>query len=403
MDMISAGFWGGYFTVAAIMLLEIAYIMRHGLYQIPINAFVSLSVATAFVVVFLGGLPLDTPGTVAMVQAHVGILTATLLAYMLLELFGYLRLRVTVRMVILGLAGAAVLAVWTVGPTRAVWASALVSCCLALFALGFCLRGLYYSERMTWAASGAVFFMLVTIIGLHWTAICAGQVPWQVHAVSAVAATAYLITVAAALWGRYTYLTEVRRVLAHGPSYDPVTRMPSHTETTQLAEAAFFRHEGEHIQVGVLAVTIGNLYALEKLHGRAAFNHAMFVCAGRLHRLGLRQATMGRLGDDGFLLLLGNLRDPERLVREARTVLVRLSKPVVLSTQRDEGKIESGQTQWVADVGVGIIAVADARIAASRAVTRALSMARTALSYPGRVAWYDNDSGQISELPLQAH
>ncbi|MBX3587599.1 MAG: diguanylate cyclase [Ramlibacter sp.] len=402
MDTISAFFWGGYFATAAIMLAGIAHVLGQGLYRVPVNASISLSICTLFVVAYLGWLPLDDPGLQARVQAQVGILTATLLAYMLLDLFGYLRYHRLVRRAILGLAGVALVAVWLLPAVQALRAGAVVSGLLALFALGFCLRGALYGERMTWAAAGAVLSMLVTMVGLNAIVLAAAPVPWPVHAVSAVAAIVYLVIVAAALAGRYAYLIEVRRVLSQGPSYDPVTRMPSHTEALRLAEVAFYRHEGEHIQVGVLAVTIGNLYVLEQLHGRAAVNHAMFVCAGRLRRSALRQVAMGRLDDDGFLLLLGNLRDPERLVRVARAVVTRLSRPVVLSTQRDEGKIESGQTQWVADVGVGMIAVQDARIAAESALARARAMSRAALSFPGRVAFYDTLSGQIAELPRVA-
>ena len=62
---------------------------------------------------------------------------------------------------------------------------------------------------------------------------------------------------------------------------------------------------------------------------------------------------MGRLGDDGFLLLLRNMRNPERLIRLARAVVARLQRPVALSTSRDPAALESGQTYWEADVGVG--------------------------------------------------
>ncbi|MBX3660115.1 MAG: diguanylate cyclase [Ramlibacter sp.] len=399
MDTISAGFWGGYFATAAIMLAGIAHVLGQGLYRVPVNASISLTICTAFVVAYLGGLPFEDADLQARVQALVGLLTATLLAYMLLDLFGYLRYHRRVRRAILGLAGLAMVAVWWLPAPQALRAGAVASGLLALFALGFCLRGARYGERMTWAAAGAVLSMLVAMAGLNAIVLANTPVAWPVHAVSAVAATVYLVIVATALAGRYAYLVEVRRVLAQGPSYDPVTRMPSHTEALRLAEVAFYRHEGEHIQVGVIAVTIGNLYALEQLHGRAAVNHAMFVCAGRLRRSALSQVTMGRLDDDGFLLLLGHLRDRTRMVRVARAVVARLSRPVVLSTQRDEGKIENGQTQWVANVGVGMIAVDDARIAAPSAVSRARAMSRTALSFEGRIAWHDSFSGEIAELP----
>lgn len=381
------------------MLLGIVYVLARGVHRVAINSSISLAVATLFVVTYLGWLPIENPATLAMVQAHVAILTALLLAYILLDLFGFLRHGRRVRGVIVGLAGLALLLVWLLSPVNALLTGLVMSGVLALFALAFSLRGAYHGERMTLAASGAVLSMLVALCGLGWIAFSGGQAHWGVHAVSAVAASIYLVIVSWALWDRYAYLMEVRHVLACGPSFDPVTRMPSHTETSQMVDAAFFRHDGERIKVGVLAVTIGNLYALEKLHGRQAFNHALFVCASRLRRSSLRQATLGRLGEDGFLLIMRHMEDAERLIRVARRVASRLAKPVVLSTRRDDGMIEHGQTRWVAEVGVGVIAVADAQISAASAVGRARAMARTALAYPSRVAWFNRDTGRIDELP----
>ena len=65
--------------------------------------------------------------------------------------------------------------------------------------------------------------------------------------------------------------------------------------------------------VVLIAVSIGNLYALEKLHGRAALNHALFVCASRLRRCVPADMEMGRLFDDGFLLVARNATDLDRL------------------------------------------------------------------------------------------
>lgn len=44
---------------------------------------------------------------------------------------------------------------------------------------------------------------------------------------------------ASVLWTRYSYLIELNQVMAHGPSYDPVTRMRSHSETGNMVGAAF--------------------------------------------------------------------------------------------------------------------------------------------------------------------
>ena len=87
------------------------------------------------------------------------------------------------------------------------------------------------------------------------------------------------LRMALSLWSRYSYLIELREVMAHGPSYDPVTRMRSHAETGELVGALFNPSARDNKPVGVIAVSIGNLYALEQLHGRFAVNHALFGCA----------------------------------------------------------------------------------------------------------------------------
>jgi GGDEF domain-containing protein len=148
--------------------------------------------------------------------------------------------------------------------------------------------------------------------------------------------------------------------------------------------------------VGVAVISIGNLYTLEKLHGRAALNHALFVCASRLRRCVPADVEMGRLGDDGFLLLVRATTDTQRLVQMGRLVAERLSRPVKLSTSAAD--LEDGQAHWVAQVGVGILATT-AQVKPSAAVAMAGAMSRTAWSYATRVAWHDQAAGQIAELP----
>src|SRR5207253_6389515 len=128
-----------------------------------------------------------------------------------------------------------------------------------------------------------VSFMLVAVAGLTWIAF-ERDVGWPVHAVSAVAGMAYLAVMAYALWARYSYLLELSEAMAQGPAYDPVTRMLSHSETSHMLNDVFVRRHGEVRVIGIIVISIANLYALENLHGRAAFNHALFICASRLRR-----------------------------------------------------------------------------------------------------------------------
>ena len=73
----------------------------------------------------------------------------------------------------------------------------------------------------------------------------------------------------------------------------------------------------------LIGVSIGNLYALENLHGRAALNHALFVCASRLRRCVPADIEMGRLFDDGFLLISRNAKDVDSFVKLGREVAQR--------------------------------------------------------------------------------
>jgi GGDEF domain-containing protein len=263
-----------------------------------------------------------------------------------------------------------------------------------------CLGRARRGDRLAWVAVSGVTFMLVAVTGLSWIALDRENVPWTVHAVCAVSGMAYLATMAVALWLRYSYLIELREVMAHGPSYDPVTRMRSHAETGQMVGLAFFReHANDARAVGVIVVSVGNFYTLEKLHGRAALNHALFVCASRLRRCVPSDVQMGRLGDDAFLLLVRGSADLPRLTQLGRVVAERLSRPVVLSTGLAPDQLEAAQTRWEAQVGVGVLATT-AQVRPSAAVSMARAMSRTAWSYASRVAWHDRVQGRIAELPI---
>jgi GGDEF domain-containing protein len=217
---------------------------------------------------------------------------------------------------------------------------------------------------------------------------------------SAVAGTAYLASMALALWARYSYLIELREVMAHGPSYDPVTRMRSHAETGQLVGDVFKQTSAEMRPVGVIVISIANLYALEQLHGRGAVNHALFICAGRLRRSVPADVEMGRLGEDGFLLLPRRSSDPARLVEIARSVANRLVRPVLLNTSAKPSEQEEGRATWAAEIGIGVLAAATPQMRPSVAVSMARDMSRTAWSFASRIAWFDRDNRQIAELPL---
>ncbi|HXE51139.1 MAG TPA: GGDEF domain-containing protein [Ramlibacter sp.] len=399
MDTVAIGFWGAFFGSAALMLAGALAAFARSLQRVALMAALSSLVSALFVVAYLGWLPITDPAVQARLLAHVAVLAAVMLGLMLLAMLGLLRDRATAgtaRAGMIGAAGAVLGAGWLLDAAGSLVLGSLMAFTVGAVMLVICIGMAQRGDRLAWVAVSGVSFMLVAVGGLSWIALHRAEAPWQVHVASATAAIAYLASMAAALWTRYSYLIELREAVAHGPSYDPVTRMRSHAETGQMVGLAFFGHQDDAtLPIGVIAVSIGNLYTLENLHGRSALNHALFVCAGRLRSCVPSNVEMGRLAEDGFLLLVRG-SSPERMVELARLLARRLSRPVALSTS--PGDVENRQAPWVAQVGVGLLATT-AQVRPSVAVSMARAMSRTAWSYPSRLAWHDDASGKIAELP----
>jgi GGDEF domain-containing protein len=403
MGALVAGFWGAFFCAVALMLAGSLAAFFRSLQRVALTAALSSLISALFVVAYLGWLPLGGPDSQARFLAHLAVVTASTLGLMLLALLGLLRQPQQARRVrtsLLGLAALVIAAGWALEPNQALELSSVVAVLGGALALAACVRSALRGDRLAWLAVCGVSFMLIALTGLSWIALHRDDVPWPVHAVSSVAATAYLTCMALSLWARYSYLIELREVMAHGPSYDPVTRMRSHAETGQLVGDVFRHTEGESRPVGVIVISIANLYALEQLHGAGAVNHALFVCAGRLRRSVPADVEMGRLGEDSFLLLARDSEDPVRLVEIARQVARRLGGPVSLSIASDPSAPEAGRATWAAAVGVGVLAAATPQMRPSAAVGMARDMSRAAWSFGSRIAWFDRDSRKIAELPL---
>lgn len=401
MEPLAIAFWGAFFGTVALMLAASLAAFARSLQRVALSAALSALISALFAVAYLGWLPVGDAGAEARLLAHVAAVCATVLGLMLLDMLGLLRrpgARTRFRLWMGGAALAVIAVGWLMEPMMALALSSLMAFTVGAMALVFCVRSALRGDRLAWMAVSGVAFMLVALAGLSWIAMNREGAPLAAHAVSAVAGMAYLATMASALWARYSYLIELREVMAQGPAYDPVTRMRSHAETGQMVGAAFFRHEGEARAVGVIVVSIGNLYALENLHGRAAVNHALFVCASRLRRCVPVEVAMGRLSDDGFLLLMRSPGHKGQLEQLARQVAARLARPVALGISREPGNLDTEGMHWMADLGVGVL-LAQPQVRPSSAVSLTRAMSRTAWSYPSRIAWFDPEAGQIAELP----
>jgi GGDEF domain-containing protein len=402
MNVIAAGFWGAFFGTVGLMATGSALAFSRSLHRLGFNAMLTAICSALFVTAFLGWLPIDSREVSDRVLAHIATVTSGVLAYLLFYILGLQRRPQVARLVLTAIVGASVLVLlggWTLSARDALILSAIGTFLLTAFGLFTGVRSALRGDGLAWVAVTGVSFTLVAIAGLSWIAIMRGDVPWQLHAVSAVAAGAYMIVIAAVMWARYAYLIELREVMLHGPAYDPVTRMRSHAETGQMLGAEFRRLSDDTAPIGLIVIAISNFYALEKLHGRAAVNHALFICASRLRRMMPADVEMGRIADDGFLLMVRNPNQKRRVILLARAVRARLSKPIALSASREPGDIDTASALWAADVGVGVLTASAAEVKASSAVAMGRAMSRTAWSFASRVAWFDKSTGRIEELP----
>lgn len=394
MDAVAAGFWGAFFGTAALVLAVAFLAFQRGMRRVAAVVALPPSVLALFAAVHLGWLPLQEAAT-ARAQAHAAVAASATLSLMMLALLGLLRRPAARKRAHAAMLAAAVVALipgWALDAASARLLGQAGAFLIGLSMLPPALRRTLRGERLAWVAVAGLALTLTTLAGLAWTS---HRPPghWAVHAVSATFAIVYLVLMAVALWTRFSYLLELSRVMPQGTGYDPVTRLRSHSETGQMVADLFAHRGGAQKAVGVIAVSIANLYALENLHGRAAFNHALFVCAGRLRRCVPMDVEMGRLGQDGFLLLVPDAGQADRLATLARSLRDRLARPIVLGTG-----LNAGRTEWAAEVGVGLLA-AGPQSRASEAVGRARAMSRAAWAYPSRLAGYDPLARKITELP----
>lgn len=395
-------FWGAFFGTVLLMLAGglAAFVQSH--HRVALAAALSALVSGLFVVSYLGWLPIADPDAEARLLAHIGIFSATMLGLMLLVDLGLLRDRGGRRRVLaatLTTAAAAVVLSWMVAPRQALVLSSGMALTVAVAGLLIGIRSAQRGDRLAWLAVFAVASMLLSLGGVVWIALDRRGVPWPVHAASALAGMAYLTGIGAMLWQRYSYLIELREVRSQGPRYDPITRMPSSAATGHLVTQAFQR-QAQHPTRPVLliAISIGNLYALENLHGRAALNHALFVCASRLRRCAPADMEVGRLFDDAFLLVSRDAREPERLVKLGRLLARRLSQPLTLAISDGSPQAQERRTEWVAQIGVGLMATT-VHAQPAAAIAKVRDMSRTAWSFGSRIAWHDQASDMIAELP----
>ncbi|TWO73342.1 GGDEF domain-containing protein [Caenimonas sedimenti] len=398
MDSLAAAFWGGFFTVAAFMLAAAIGAAARGFWRVAaVGATYSL-VPSLFVCSYIGLIPIDDPETQARFLAHLTVLGSVgLTSQLLLVLRGYRKPTTDQRLwlLLLLLGGAILVASWTLPPIWGLWLASAYGFSHGLTLIALALLKARRGNGVAWISVAGVTLALVSLSSLVWI-VTHGGVSVAVHGLAATSSMGYVAIMGWAMWMRYAHALELKQVLAQGPSYDPVTRLPSHAHAGKLVGS--FLRSGSTQPLGVIAVSLANVAALENLHGRAAYNHALFVSAGRLRRSAPMGAQLGRLGDDGFLVLM-RTKDAQLLKHVGAKVLRALAQPIHVGADLDGDDVQAVPTEWTADVGIGITLRRDSDTAGS-AVATARAMSRAAFASAGRIAYSESREAPVQEVEV---
>ncbi len=399
MSAISIAFWGAFFGSAALAGSAAILAFSRAAPRVARTGLLAVLLSSAYATVFLGWVPSLSGAGLLRLQAVVAIAAASVLCLLLFTLLGTFRTQhaaVRARWAVIVLAATAIAAMAGAGARSGLQLAVGLAFVLAGSAFVASVRSARRGERAGWLTLVALPCLFIGMAGLDWYALYPANTPWQVHAVSALAGMGYILCVGSAMWSRYAYLIEVRNIAMHGPNFDPISRMPSYENASALKEA-FGETPGR--DYGVVVVSISNLSLVEQLHGRAAYNHALFVCASRLRKLGFAGVDLFRLPEDSFVLLTHNPTDPQHLVDQARSTLSRLARPITLHTSHGPDQEIAGE-RWEASLGIGIV-MDPSDCSLDIVITGGRAISRTAWSYGSRMAWYDDAVDSVCELPAR--
>lgn len=405
MENLAIGLWGFFYGCCFLVLCGAVFAYSQSMHRIGINAGLSALGPAIAVAVFLGGLPFGDRDLLLRLLAFLTALVGVVLVYQLLNILGVLHTtlrRRRAKAVFLCVCVVSISVSWVLTPPDALLLCGVMVFFLALYAWAVSLNKALRGDSLAWVAVVAVIVVITAYTCLSFGVLHPEQWSWQLQLIAAAAASVYVVALAGITCLRYAYLLERKKVMFYGPAYDPITRLRSRSETGQMARDIFDDPATQSEPLGVIVLTIANLYALEKLHGVAAVNSALFLIASRLKRNLPARVEIGRLGFDGFLLIMRNCTDSGRLVQLAHELNQRLHKSATIKTSPDAQQLETAQTVWRAQIGIGVLHVKSPEINSLDAITMGRNMSRTAISYTSRVAWFDHASGEITELPAHS-
>jgi diguanylate cyclase (GGDEF)-like protein len=132
-------------------------------------------------------------------------------------------------------------------------------------------------------------------------------------------------------------------------NFDKVTGLPNATQLGNRTSQAIERVEGSERSLALIALDIDGFALLDQGFGRTASNSVLKAIGATLRSIVPSRATVARIGNDEFGVLLPNARSVEEVQATARKLLDGISAPRIVDGQQLRITASAGVATFPAD------------------------------------------------------
>jgi GGDEF domain-containing protein len=275
-------------------------------------------------------------------------------------------------------------------PASRLPASAALSITSMAFALWLAVRAAQRGDPLAWGLAAGCALALPAQLGLYHIALASGRPPVGVQALVAVASVVSTVLTGLMIWRRSRQIRHLyqRRV----SDRDPATGLLNSLAMLQKIIASQLNRRRNGGDGALMAVMLFEPESLLPQIGHSGLNELYTELALRMRRHTGIINPAGRYYDRCFLVLFDTMHSPRWLGTLSLSTAASVRQPVELTSL-------SGERVLVrADIGVGIIHVAEGAKNVDELVHEAQAVANTARSFPSRAALLD----PLTRLPVAA-
>lgn len=128
-------------------------------------------------------------------------------------------------------------------------------------------------------------------------------------------------------------LAESREQLEYQALYDPLTKLPNRTLVMDRLSHQISESQRDKSIASILFIDLDDFKKVNDTLGHDKGDELLIQCTGRLQEVIRAADTVGRLGGDEFIAILGNLKSPQDSKQVAEKLIHALRSPFILDGQ----------------------------------------------------------------------